>query len=78
MTAVHRGGWAKVKTAARYADVSERTLRGWLKDGLEHVRIKTGTILIKYTWIDEYLEKHRVSNKNEIDKIVNEVLKGVL
>jgi len=79
MTAVHYHGWCKVKAAASYAGVSERTFRDWLKDGLKHSRLKTGTILIKYSWIDEYLEQLiATQGRSEIDKIVDEVLEGVL
>ena len=65
-------GWAKIKVAAHYAGVSERTFRGWLKQGLHHVRMNTGTILVKYHWIDEYLEKFEVQ-RNEVSRIVSEI-----
>jgi excisionase family DNA binding protein len=48
-------GWGKMKAAAKYAGVSPRTMRDWLKRGLRHSRFPTGTILVKYTDIDEYL-----------------------
>lgn len=66
-------GWAKVKKAAAYADVSERTFREWLKEGLRHVRLR-GTIRIKFEWIDEFLESFSVE-ENEVDRIVDEVFK---
>jgi hypothetical protein len=65
-------GWTKVKGAARYAGVSERSFRKWLKDGLRHVIINTGTILIKYSWVDEFLENFEIQD-NEVQRIVNEV-----
>ena len=68
-------GWGKIKSAAQYCDVSERTLRKWLKDGLKHVRVQgSGTILIKYSWLDEFLENFTV-NQNHVDEIVSDVLK---
>lgn len=69
-------GWAKVKQAARYAGVSERTFRKWLKDGLRYVRLKTGTILVSYDSIDEYLAAFEV-RENEVDQIVDEVMKDL-
>ena len=67
-------GWAKVKDAAGFTGVSERTLRQWLKDGLRHSRLKTGTILIKYEWIDQWLSQFEV-NVNEVDDVVDSVMK---
>jgi hypothetical protein len=66
-------GWAKVKGAARYAGVSERTFRDWLKDGLSHSRLSTGTILVAYASIDDYLASFEVS-RNQVDNIVDEVM----
>lgn len=65
-------GWCKIKKAAVYADVSDRTLEDWLKQGLKFTRLPTGTRLIKYQWIDEYLEGYADSN-NVVDKMVKEI-----
>lgn len=68
-------GWAKIKPAAKYGGVSERTLRGdWLKNGLKHSRLPSGTVLIRYEWIDAYLESF-AGKEDQIDKIVNETLR---
>jgi excisionase family DNA binding protein len=66
-------GWAKVKKAAEYAGVSERTFRDWLKNGLKHIRLSSGAVLIKYDSIDDYLERFEV-NENLVDKIVDSVV----
>jgi len=66
-------GYAKVKDAAKYAGVSERTFRDWLKGSLRHSRLSTGTILVSYAAIDEYLVGFEVS-KNQVDDIANEVM----
>ena len=66
-------GYSKVKRAAQYAGVSERTFRKWLKDGLRHSRIGR-TILIRYSWIDEYLAKYEVL-QDEVNEIVEDILK---
>jgi hypothetical protein len=67
-------GWTKIKGAARYAGVSVRTLRGWLKKDLRHTRLPSGTILIKFSWLDEYLAGYEVQD-NEVSQIVDKVAK---
>ena len=69
-------GWAKIKQAAKYVGVSERTFRPWLQQGLRHVRLKSGTILIKYSWIDDYLGTMEVTT-HEVDEIVAELEKDM-
>jgi len=66
-------GWAKIKPGAYHAGVSERTFRSWLKIGLRHVRLPSGTILIKYVWVDEFLEGFEDTMEKEVDRIVNSV-----
>lgn len=69
-------GWARIKEGAKHGGVKERTFRDWLRAGLKHSRLPSGTILIRYSWIDEFLEKYQ-ANENQIDKIVNEILKNL-
>ena len=69
-------GWGKVKPAAKHAGVSERTLRKWLKRGLKHSRLPSGTILIRYSDIDEFLGRFAV-NAHEVDEIVDEVCQQI-
>lgn len=69
--------WAKVKTIAERSDVSPRTVRTWLQDGLRHARIR-GTILIKTDWLDDFLESHEAGNPKQVDNIVSEVCKDLL
>ena len=69
-------GWVKSKRGAQYAGVSERTFRNWLKAGLSYSRLPSGTILIKESWIDDYLERFQVQ-MNEVNDIVKEVCKGM-
>ena len=66
-------GWCKAKNAAKYADVSERTIREWLKEGLKHSRLPSGTIRIRYIDIDEYLEQFQI-NDNLVDAVVEEIM----
>lgn len=69
-------GWAKIKSAAEYAGIKERTMRDWLKEGLKHSRLPSGTVLIKYDWIDEYLESY-AAKKDQVDKIVDETMRNL-
>jgi len=64
-------GWRKIKSAATYADISERTLRQWLIEGLRHVR-KSGTVYIKPQRIDECLLQYEVDNN--VEHLVEEIL----
>jgi hypothetical protein len=67
-------GWVKVKEAGQYAGLSERTMRDHLKRGLRCSRLPSGTILIKYKWIDDYLESF-AEKKNCVDRVVDEVIR---
>ena len=70
-------GWLKPKTAAEYADVSERTVRTWLKsEGLRSSRVG-GSILIKVGWLEEFLEQREISPQRFIDQVVEEVCEGL-
>jgi len=51
--------WLKVKNGAKYADVSERTFRSWLKNGLHYSKLPSGLILIRVDWIDQYLQQFK-------------------
>ena len=54
--------------------VSERTLRDWLKAGLRHSRLPSGSFLIKKIWLDEYIEGFEATG-NEVDTVVDDVCK---
>jgi hypothetical protein len=67
-------GWASVKKAAKYADISERTIRDWLKNGLKHSKASAGMIPIRCSDIDDYLPKYQV-DENFVDAVVVEILR---
>jgi hypothetical protein len=52
-----------------------RWLREQLKNGLRHIRVG-GKLLVKESWLDEYLENFEV-NKNQVDEIVDTVIRGL-
>ena len=68
--------WFKIPAAATYSGLSERKMRDLLKEGLRHSRLKTGTILIKRAWIDEYLESFE-HQENKVETIISEVMEGL-
>ena len=68
-------GWASVKKSAKYADVSERTMRSWMKKGLKYSKLPSGMIRIQYSAIDEFLSKYQVDTGSRVDAIVEEVMK---
>jgi hypothetical protein len=68
-------GWCKIKKGAEYAGVSDRTFEDWLKQGMNFVRLPSGTRLIKFQWIDEFLEGF-TEKENKADIIANKILKN--
>ena len=68
-------GWLKIRPSASYCNMSERTLRGWLKEGLKHSRIK-GTVLIKVSDLDQYLKGFAVDG-NQVDQLVDGMVRGL-
>lgn len=71
-------GWLKVRAAAAYCGIGERTLRTWLKeDGLRSSRVR-GAVLIKREWLDAFIEQHEIDRGNEVDRIVDETLKEMV
>jgi predicted site-specific integrase-resolvase len=69
-------GWLRVRDAARFASVSERTLRKWLRSGLRHARLPSGRILIRVVDIDIWLENF-CEVENRADQLVGEILREV-
>ena len=71
-------GWLRIKSAARYPDVSVSTIETWLHLGLKRTKVRN-IVLIKTEWLDEWLAQFQVNKgaKTEIKGIVNEVLKGL-
>lgn len=68
-------GWFRVRDAAKYTGVSERTVRDWLTEDLAFAKVK-GIVLIKVEWLNEWLERQRVGQDRaaKINSLVDEVL----
>ena len=57
--------YTDVAGVARYCGVSQRTVRRWMKCGLKHYKpaaSQQGGVLIKFSDLDAWLEKHAVEN----------------
>ena len=63
-------GWASVKKAVKYADVSERTMRSWMKKGLKYSKLPSGMIRIQYSAIDEFLGRYQGDECSKNETIV--------
>jgi hypothetical protein len=68
-------GWCKPSKGAKYADVSLKVFRGFLKNGLDHSRLESGHIRVKYSVIDEYLEKRKV--RDQAKQMADELTEGL-
>lgn len=72
--------WLGMREITEYADVSERTVRGWIHapiDALPAVRVG-GKILVKRSELDACLGRRRVTplERIDIDGIVKDVLQA--
>lgn len=75
-------GWCKVATAAKYLEVSERTLRKLIaRREIPFARMPSGTIRLQYDAMDQYMKdlQQPVSVRSrDAKKIVDEVCKGLI
>jgi SpoVK/Ycf46/Vps4 family AAA+-type ATPase len=69
-------GWGKIKPASKYAGVCERKMRDFLHQGLKYSRLPSGTVLIKFSHIDEFLGKFQ-TNEDQVENTVAEVLRDI-
>lgn len=69
--------WLRIRPAAQYAGVKDRTFRAWLKRGLKHVRLPSGLVLCHTDSIDTWLKQFECT-KNVVDKIVDSVVRDLV
>ncbi len=72
--------WLGLRRLSEYADVSERTLRGWIHLGVDPLpafRI-SGKILVGRKEFDSWLRRHRIIPAESVDvnAIVKEIVEG--
>ena len=70
-------GWAKPKSAAEYADVSEGIIREWMKSGLPYADVSERITLIRLVDLDRFLES-RVKTRNDVETAVDDVITSML
>ena len=51
-----------------------RTVNTWMKQGLEYIRLPSGTVLIHEGAIDKFLTRYSVS-ENHVDRVADEVMR---
>jgi excisionase family DNA binding protein len=64
--------WLRIQKAAAYADVSPRTIRRWLHEGLRHSRV-SGVPYISEQAVDEWMQAHEVQ-EDRAQLVVDEVM----
>ena len=72
-------GYLDLRGLSAYSALAVPTLRGYLKDirkPLPHFKVK-GKILIRKSEFDAWLEAHRVSNSNDLNRIVEEAVNSL-
>lgn len=81
-------GWLKPSQAAKYAGVSLKVFRGWMRNALRPVQIRVGErkskngkvepiyrFFIHYDDIDSFMEQHRQTDT--VGKIADELVEGL-
>lgn len=72
--------WLGLRQITRYAAISERTVRSWIRapiDPLPAVRVR-GKILVRRSELDLWLERRRIKERRlDLDGIVRDVLQGL-
>jgi excisionase family DNA binding protein len=72
-----RPAYGRVRDIAIYTGAGERTIRDWLKEGLPHIRVRGGKILIKFEDIDHWLSQWKTSI-DRAGRIVDLMIKEML
>lgn len=65
-----------LKSLADYADVAVPTLRDWIKAGMPASKPQ-GTILVKQSEFDKWVEGHRIQSEEDLNQTVNDVINNL-
>lgn len=70
-------GWFRIATAAEYLDLSTRTVRRLIKDGMPHVKVPgSGTILINRDQVDRWLLRGQRDETARDNDLVRDLVEG--
>ena len=76
-TSTYQPGYLSLEEAARYASVSTRTIKRWIRAGLPvYQGTRRGKVLIRPTDIDAHLTRRQARQLN-LDAMVEDVLLGL-
>lgn len=70
-------GYIRLNKIAEDIGVCERTIRGWIKQGLTCYRPSRRLVLIKKKDLDAFLAKFK-DDQNRIDVMVDQILEDVV
>jgi hypothetical protein len=65
-----------LKSLSAYSCLGVGTLRDYMREGLPYFKLK-GKILVKRSEFDEWMQCYRVDRNQELNKIVEDVIKGL-
>ena len=70
--------WLSVKSAAAYLDMSDKSVRRYISQGLlKHSRLPSGTIRVRRKDADSFMESFSIK-PDELDNIVNCLVNGLV
>ena len=70
-------GYIPIREAARWAGVSPKTIRNWIRGGLPHYRGSAGgKVLVRPADIDQFLIKDKAP-QIDLDRIVEEMMSNI-
>ncbi len=71
----HTSGFLSLEHAAKYADVSVRTVKRWIKGGLPKYQVRPGSkVLIRSRDIEAFLTRQQATAPN-LNALVDEMVK---
>ncbi len=72
-----RDQYFDLRTLSAYSGLSVSSLRSYIRqDGLPHFRLK-GKVLVRRSEFDRWMERFRCESGEDLNRIVDEVLKAV-
>ena len=70
--------WLCRRDAAAYGGVGLRTLDSWIRDGLVHAKLPTGTIRIHPDAVDAYLQRFQIGGTPAaVRQAADKILEGL-